>query len=268
MSKISGLTNSALNAEELSGLEVAMLQRKREESILGKFLFWGKIFGATQDYLIVAAISSNDDFPTKKYYFCTTSDYTLRAMPQLSAEYEAQAETIFAPFTGDPSFMAYGGVEPEEVDPDSDAPPVERFREMHRLAFTVKQIDHDCALVPKGAVVVDVTKRVIFNPYFSGLSYHTSSELRAFSHMRYPENPQGIAAMNKPGIIKAEFLDCITKDTPLEIWCVSHNESGTVAYVRNLYWEGYSFYNVINSAEYGGCYFGSGIPNLDIAFML
>ena len=71
--------------------------------------------------------------------------------------------------------------------------------------------------MPKGAVVVDVTKRVIFNPYFSGLSYHTSSELRAFSHMRYPENPQGIAAMNKPGIIKAEFLDCITKDSPLGI---------------------------------------------------
>ena len=62
-------------------------------------------------------------------------------MPQLSPEYEAQAETIFSPFTGDPSYMAYGGVEPEEeADPDSDAPPVERFREMHRLAFTVKVV--------------------------------------------------------------------------------------------------------------------------------
>lgn len=39
-------------------------------------------------------------------------------------------------FTGDPSFFAYNGEEPEPEDPE--APPVERFREIHRLAYTVK----------------------------------------------------------------------------------------------------------------------------------
>jgi hypothetical protein len=54
----------------------------------------------------------------------------------------------------------------------------------------------------------------------------------------------------------------------LEMWLVNHNASATQSYVRNMYWEGFHFYAVINSAEYGSAYFGLGIPNLDIAFML
>jgi len=49
---------------------------------------------------------------------------------------------------------------------------------------------------------------------------------------------------------------------------VSHNDSATIAYVRNLYWEGYGFYAVLNAPEFGGAYFGTGVPNYDIAFML
>eukprot|EP00604_Paraphysomonas_vestita_P003033 CAMPEP_0174821326 /NCGR_PEP_ID=MMETSP1107-20130205/6726_1 /TAXON_ID=36770 /ORGANISM="Paraphysomonas vestita, Strain GFlagA" /LENGTH=167 /DNA_ID=CAMNT_0016038227 /DNA_START=376 /DNA_END=879 /DNA_ORIENTATION=- len=167
--------------------------------------------------------------------------------------------------------MAYNGAEPEEpTDPDDpDAPPPkEIFREVHRVSYTIQQIDHDCSIIPRGSLVVDATKKVIFNNYYTGLSYHTSAELRAYYHFRYPENPQGIAAMKKPGIIKADFLDCITKDVPTEMWIVSQNSSGTHSYLRNLYWEGYNFYAIIGSAEYGGAYYGSGVPNLDLAFML
>ena len=60
----------------------------------------------------------------------------LKALPDLSQEYESTAESITSRFTGDPSYMAYNGAEPEEEDPE--APQVERFREIHRLSFTVK----------------------------------------------------------------------------------------------------------------------------------
>eukprot|EP01041_Mallomonas_annulata_P010733 gene10733-22422_t len=265
--RLSSACANTLNVEESAGLEVAVLQRKREENLSGKIMFWGKIFGTTQDYLVVYSIDVMSDFPEKKYYYCTTSDYLLRALPDLSKEYETTAEGITSRFTGDPSFMAYNGAEPEEEDPD--APPVERFREVHRLSFTVKQIDHDCSLITKGALVVDASKRIIFNTYFTGLSYQTAAETRSYYHFRRPENPQAVAMMKKNGIIKSgDFLDSITKDIPTEMWTVSHDNSGTMAFVRNLYWEGYYFYSVINSAEYGGAYFGLGVANLDIAFML
>jgi hypothetical protein len=67
--KISPVSNFTLNVEETSGLEVAMLQRKREEGLNGNWLFWGKIFGATQDYLVVICVSAATEFPNKKFYY-------------------------------------------------------------------------------------------------------------------------------------------------------------------------------------------------------
>ena len=52
------------------------------------------------------------------------------------------------------------------------------------------------------------------------------------------------------------------------MWAISHDNAGTVSIVRNLYWEGYGFYSVLKTSDYGGAYFGTGVPNYDIAFML
>lgn len=69
LERLNPLSGQSLNIEEISGLEVAMLQRKREENLIGKFLFWGKIYGATQDYLVVVLIDTTSEYPSKKYYY-------------------------------------------------------------------------------------------------------------------------------------------------------------------------------------------------------
>lgn len=79
-------------------------------------------------------------------FYSTTSDFVLRAVPYISDEYANLASKIRIAFTGDPSFFAYNGEEEEPEPEDPDAPPVERFREVHRLAFTVKVTF--CRLVP------------------------------------------------------------------------------------------------------------------------
>jgi hypothetical protein len=140
----------------------------------------------------------------------------LRALPSLSPEYQAVADKLTATFTGDPSFFAFNGEEAEPEPEDPEAPPVERFREVHRLSSTVRKIDRDCSLVPRGALVIDATKKVIPNVYYSGLSFHTAADPRAYMHFRRPESLQADAILKKQGIIKAsdEFLDCCNKDTP------------------------------------------------------
>jgi hypothetical protein len=71
-------------------------------------------------------------------FLSITSDYTLRAMPHLPEDYVKQAEKISEAFRGDPSFFAYNGEESEPEPEDPEAPPVERFREVHRLAWAVR----------------------------------------------------------------------------------------------------------------------------------
>lgn len=94
-------------------------------------------------------------------------------------------------------------------------------------------------------------------------------ELRAYMHFRKPESFKGIALLKKPGIIKSgDFLDCIDKDAPKGVWSVGIDNTGTMSYVRNMFWSGYSFYTAIDSSEFGGVYFGNGVANHDIAFML
>jgi len=269
IARLAPMNGATLSTEEVAGLDTAMIQRKLAENLAGKMLFWGKIFGSTQDYLITYIINPFTEFPDKKYYYCTTSDYVLRALPTLSAEYQATADKLTSMFTGDPSFFAFNGEEAEPEPEDPEAPPVERFREVHRLSSTVKKIDRDCALVPRGSLVVDATKKVIFNVYYTGLSFHTAADARAYMHFRRPENLQAIALLKKPGIIKSsDFLDCINKDLPSEMWTISQDNAGSIGYVRNHFWDGYCFYNVLNSSEYGGAYFGLGVPNYDIAFMM
>lgn len=269
--KISSVSGQTLNVEEMSGLESGMVERKLEEKLTGKMKFWGKIFGSTQDYLIVECMDLYGEFPEKSFYYCNPSNYYLRALPPLSKEYEETAKSLTARFTGDASFFAYNGEDPEEPEPDPEdenAAPVERFRELHRLSYVVRKIDHDCALVPGGAVIVDAAKKVVFSPYYAGLSYQTLSEHRAYFHLRKPENLQGAAILKKPGFVKpTEFLDCISKDTPTQMWNISLNSAGTTSVVRNLFWEGYTFYASVGSSEYGGAYFGLGVSNPDLAFM-
>ena len=69
LSTLSASGGITLTVEEISGLEVAMTQRKLEENLNGKLKFWGKILGKTQDYLIVLCTELFDEFPSNKYYY-------------------------------------------------------------------------------------------------------------------------------------------------------------------------------------------------------
>ena len=145
--RLAPLSGYVLNPEELAGLEMAMLSTKLLENLNNNLDFWGKIFGKTQDYLIVQYVNNFAEFPAKKFYFCTSSDYTLRAVPPITEDYALKAKTLLSQFEGDPSFFKYTEAdeeeEPEEV-PNEDEEEAEKpkldtkFREIHRLSYVIK----------------------------------------------------------------------------------------------------------------------------------
>lgn len=57
-----------LNVEERAGLEVAMNKRSLEDG-LREVLFWGKVYGDDDDYLVVYGFGESADFPRKRFYF-------------------------------------------------------------------------------------------------------------------------------------------------------------------------------------------------------
>lgn len=265
-------TGQTLNLEERAGLKVGFAQREREENLPTRLQFWGKIMGVENDYLVATHLLPTDTFPVKKYYYCTSGDFVLRQLPELNEEYTRLASAITGRFKGDPSLPldGKGDDEPVEADADSESPPkeVERFRELHRLSFAVRSIDHDCSVVPQGALLVDAAHKIMPSASFAGLSYASASEKRAYYHFRRPENAQSVAVLERPGLVRVtDALDCITRDRPDSVWQVNISSDGDSSLVRNAYWPGYAFLHVINSGVYGGVYMGYGLPNRDIAFM-
>lgn len=49
-------------------------------------LFWGKISGINNDYYIAVGLNFNGqyEFPSKKFYYCLSNDFTFIEMPELN----------------------------------------------------------------------------------------------------------------------------------------------------------------------------------------
>merc|ERR1712196_711821 len=157
------------------------------------------------------------------------------------------------------------GAQPEAAEGEDAPAPVETFREMHRLAFTVTQIDHDVAVAPKGQMIVDATHNVVQNVSYRGLSYEAAGSLSNYYHLRTPESARAKACYEKPGIVRpSDFLDPIAEDSPAGVWSISYDASNTVATLRSFYWPGYFFFHAVDSPVCGGVYFGNGMPNADL----
>lgn len=65
-----------------------------------------------------------------------------------------------------------------------------------------------------------------------------------------------------------DFLDSIERDSPIGSWAVHKDASGSIVTLRNLLWPGSYFYHRANTPLYGTVYFGDGIANEDLPFMI
>ena len=65
-----------------------------------------------------------------------------------------------------------------------------------------------------------------------------------------------------------DILDPIASDFPKGSWSIQTDSSGTVARIRSLLWPGYIAYHVAGTGSFGGAYFGTGLKNKDLAFMI
>jgi len=258
-------SGNVLNAKERATLEVVMAKKSRDEPDLTEVLFWGKIQGTENSYLICVGLQDRfAGVPAKKFYYLTsTGKPELAELPDLNAAFTAEVlKHSRQPFGGDPSAPLDEENEPEDED-------AEVCSEKHRLSYVVRQIDDNVSIVPRGAYIVTPSHRVLKNPAYEGLSHSMSSSLKSFFHFRQPVTLKSIGALERKGLVKAtDFLDPIAGDLPFGCWSMKQNASKTCVTLSSLRFPGYHFFSRINSSSYGGAYFGNGIENTDLIFMI
>jgi len=63
-------------------------------------------------------------------------------------------------------------------------------------------------------------------------------------------------------------MDSIADDVPSQSWSVKGVRGGSAVVVASLLWPGALFFCVPASPQFGQVYFGTGVKNADLAFML
>jgi radial spoke head protein 9 len=257
-------SGQTLNIAERAALDAA-LQQQTANKVKGA-QFWGKITTTgAEDYIITQSLEEGfASVPTKKFYYCTSgSNYTLKELPAVGNTKADKAKNINSKFTGDAAAVL------AEYESKTEEGSTESLTEEDRLSYVVRSIDSSVSIVPKGAYIVEATHDVVKNRYFEGLNASSAASLSSYFHFR-PATGAAKHVLKQGGLIATtDFLDTITSDMPINgSWSISFNETRSAVSVRSLVYPGYYFWHVLNTGKFGAAYFGNGLPERDIVFMI
>ncbi|KAL4462089.1 hypothetical protein ABPG74_000934 [Tetrahymena malaccensis] len=277
-----------LNVDEKLKLELSLLQITETEKF-DNILFWGKINGVKFDYYIAVGLhfKGKFEFPTKKFYWAKSDTFVFDELPEINLEYRAQVDSFRNLFTGDHKFVLIplpedqqaeeqnqeqpeGEEKPEDSDEEENIKVKPKaFTELDRLAYVVRAIENDCALVPVGAFKLTPTHELRYNDSFRGASLDSVSNINTYQHFRAPQSEEKKKFIARDdALFHFNFLDPIEHDLPKGCWSVQIDSSKTSATVRSLLWPGFVGYHRANSQIFGYAYIGNGIKNSDLPFLL
>jgi radial spoke head protein 9 len=164
-------------------------------------------------------------------------------------------------------FSPFGHMNIQGVD--MRAMPANGLTELDRLQFVVHSIDNNCQIIPNGAFKKNTLGEVSPNDAFSGLEVSKLEDLNCYMHLRPVEQSEKKElCAREEDIFNHEFLDNVAVD-PMSTWSVQKDPiNPTIVTLRSRVWPGFLAYHRANTSVFGGVYFGDGIKNIDLMFML
>ena len=133
------------------------------------------------------------EFPYKRFYYCLSSDYNFKEMPDLNDQHIEYVDKDTSFFTGEPNRKLIQPAEGEEEEENKEEPeededgekkeldsdvseqeeikvPKKDLIEVDRLKFVVLAIENDCQIAPVGAFKMTSNHQVRRNEAFKGLN--------------------------------------------------------------------------------------------------
>ena len=240
-----------------------------------------------RDYYIAIGLTYKDkyEFPDKKFFYCL-NDFVFAELPELFQTHNEHTDKFNSYFTGDPLTVLVPLEKKEEEEKHDDEKkdelkkddeeiekpipiPQKDFKEINRLSFVVKAIENDNHLVPEGAYKLNSIHEVRRNQNFNGLHMVDLINPKKYLHFRNAQLSDAKNVLKKvDAVYYSNFLDSIESDTPLGVWSMQIDNTGTKAQIKSFLWPGYAAYHIASTNKHSGVYIGNGIKNKDLAFML
>ncbi|MCQ2820588.1 MAG: hypothetical protein MJ252_25260 [archaeon] len=195
------------------------------------------------------------------------------------------------PLNGDPKkiIKAYKVEEEPEAQPeegDEDKPPADpdasedenakkkeepkdNFTEELKLSYMIRQIDYDTSIFPEGALRLIPEHELRVNKTFKGLKPEELKNKNKFLHFRpIRDEKKREYIETDEAIERFDILESIETDDVKGSWSIQLDPTKTICNVRSLLWPGYYAVHKANSKIFCSCYFGNGIKNADLPFMI
>lgn len=265
------------------------IEKIKIESGAKEVNFWGKVQGSKSDYLVIVATFVSDSI-TQKWYFSADSGLTFAQLPEIDDFVVGKSGLHRSFFTGNPS-QIYKDPKPKKVNEDGEEeeeeeeeeepeeeegedgvkkPKERRLNELERLAYTVSSINDSTCIVPKGAAYLTPTSEILSNASFN-LTPADISNMSSYLLFRNPTNPSTLAAIRRDSATNNfNFLDALGDGEPAGVWSLQTDADGLTVSIRSLVWPGFeATFTANRGTSYGaGYYFGSGLKNEDVLFMI
>jgi radial spoke head protein 9 len=127
-----------------------------------------------------------------------------------------------------------------------------------------------------GAVKLTPSHELRFDSSFRGLNQQEANDLRNWQHFREPQTKEKMAIMGsltsykerEDAVFNKDFLDELSGDKPKGCWSCQCDDSRFNVTVRNLLWPGFLAYHEARTGVFGYGYFGNGLKNVELPFML
>lgn len=262
--------------------------------------FWGKISGEDSDYYIALGVNftGHYEFPEKLFFYAPSS-FVFNPLPETYVYHDKDfADNYHKPLKGNPALIITkykedipegedGQLEENQpvegdeedgkpLDPDAsvdeNAPkkeePKENFTESLKLSYLIRQIDYDTNIIPEGAFKLIPEHELRINQSFKGLDKNEVNLKKKFLHFRPVSEVKRKYLESDDSIFHFDILDSIEEDEVKCSWSVQLDSTKTLFNVRSLLWPGFFAVHKANSNIYCGCYFGNGIKNIELSFMV
>jgi len=148
------------------------------------------------------------------------------------------------------------------------SPDVKELKEEGRLACITHFLMEQSAIVPRGLLHLQINGCVAYNPYFRGLTKQQARDMKNFQLMRRPKNRCSYNVSKREDSNRmTDFFDTLDDLLLPKSFSVKTNYRD-VCVIRSLQWLGMVFCHQLNTPHQGFFYFGNGMENKELMFML
>lgn len=217
-------------------------------------------------------------------------------MPALNDQHRDFVDNCHSIFTGDPKTILVKVEKEEDEEDAAEAEPAgedgeegeegklnlsdvteeeevkippKNLTELDRLSYVVNAIENDCQLVPVGSIKMTPMHEVRRNQAFKGLSPNEATNLGNYMHFRNVQSGSKKLQLDEANTpFLAKFLESVSEDFPYGQWTVQKDMTNKFVHLRCLSWPGFQAFHKVNSKDFGCLYFGDGLKNHELPFMI